>query len=591
MARPGSWPLRESSGSVGSAHQAALPPQVAPAPLQRLGHLPQELPAEPPRLPVPQPHQVLNFSSVGTLLDWLGQDPLLAGAQRFLESRLWGRLVLLSEIPPQLCDLLVKRGLLHAQGLKLLNDAILKSQGLVPRHELRHPSRFLPPNCYMDELLDLRANHNDRLVKSRPLSWTWLELLASGAVLTAGATALAIEGGFRELEGIARWNLDRTVDLRFLFTDRCLISGCSTMALVEPIDETRDVSQDSRWSEGPRKRISMMVATLMKTTPSSDSVPLEAWRFPGHLAAERALRMQLVSIRGSWKSTRSGLFCWQAFVASVLRNSRLDYPILIQDLAEYSQFFANGDSFSRYLSHLRFSARLHQRPDWLPDSSLTEGLCRGLRKCTLKKVKPVLSQDQMTSLVVWLTRQGLTELARLIVIARTFLFRVQSELLPLRLDGGKDSPGSWHSKIDSHGPKALTVFLQRRKNAPEGAELLRSCVCKEAPRTLCGVCALQAQIRHHSSLHKSPKDPLFNITASAGLIQIRRGCSELGLPNISWHSFRRSAARDMMSRGCSLAQILMAGGWRSSAFLRYLCKKDVDARMSLELSFADSGSD
>ena len=163
MARPCSAALPEGPGSVGQAPPAALPPQVAPEVV--LGHrdFPQGLPSDTLGPAVSQPHEVLNFSKVGTLLDWLSADPLLARAQKFLDSRLWGRLVLLSELPPSLGDLLVKHGLLHAQGLRLLKDSITKAQGLVPRHELRHPSRFLPPGCYLNELIDLRETHNSRL--------------------------------------------------------------------------------------------------------------------------------------------------------------------------------------------------------------------------------------------------------------------------------------------------------------------------------------------------------------------------------------------------------------------------------------------
>jgi hypothetical protein len=50
-------------------------------------------------------------------------------------------------------------------------------------------------------------------------------------------------------------------------------------------------------------------------------------------------------------------------------------------------------------------------------------------------------------------------------------------------------------------------------------------------------------------------------------------------------------ASDLLNSGGSLSQILYAGGWRSGAFLRYLARRDVDARASLEATAAASESD
>ena len=41
----------------------------------------------------------------------------------------------------------------------------------------------------------------------------------------------------------------------------------------------------------------------------------------------------------------------------------------------------------------------------------------------------------------------------------------------------------------------------------------------------------------------------------------------------------------------ALAEILLAGGWRSGAFLRYLAKADLDKRVALEYAMAASGDE
>jgi hypothetical protein len=83
---------------------------------------------------------------------------------------------------------------------------------------------------------------------------------------------------------------------------------------------------------------------------------------------------------------------------------------------------------------------------------------------------------------------------------------------------------------------------------------------------------------------------VFSLRASA-INQIQEACTKLGLPRPTWHSFRRGAAQDALRAGCTLAQVLQKGGWRSSSFLVYLTRKDVDDRAALELALADSDSD
>jgi len=50
-------------------------------------------------------------------------------------------------------------------------------------------------------------------------------------------------------------------------------------------------------------------------------------------------------------------------------------------------------------------------------------------------------------------------------------------------------------------------------------------------------------------------------------------------------------AQDMLSRGDPLAEILLAGGWKSGAFLRYLSRRDLDERVALEYAMGESGDE
>ena len=97
---------------------------------------------------------------------------------------------------------------------------------------------------------------------------------------------------------------------------------------------------------------------------------------------------------------------------------------------------------------------------------------------------------------------------------------------------------------------------------------------------LCGVCSLVAQLRQRRDDGASPAEPVFpgveGYPAQA-LARLRRRCAALGFL-CGWHAFRRGMASDMLNSGSTIAQILMAGGWRSAAFLRYLTRRDVDER-------------
>ena len=322
--------------------------------------------------------------------------------------------------------------------------------------------------------------------------------------------------------------------------------------------------------------------------PVRSELPLWALRFPKHLAAERALRTKLVSVQVSWKSTRSGLFAYGAFCSSFYPKSP-SFPASLSTIDHFSAFFLNADTFSAYLSHLRFGARLRSRPSLVPPSEEIKGLLRGMRKATVHKPKPVLTGAEVLLLVNSLAASNEVEVARLVVIGRSYMCRMQSELFPLQLDGESSLDDSWHSKVISEG-SSCSLKLRSRKNAPHGATIERSCHCTASrPQPLCGVCCLRGQMV--TARGKPPSARLFTLSPVAALKVVHRHCTLLKLPLITWHSLRRGAARDLLGAGNTLAQILFAGGWRSAAFLKYLSSRDVDKRLGLELALQDSDSD
>ncbi len=103
----------------------------------------------------------------------------------------------------------------------------------------------------------------------------------------------------------------------------------------------------------------------------------------------------------------------------------------------------------------------------------------------------------------------------------------------------------------------------------------------------------------HFVLRSAPTKPLAGAIATASFaaplnrLSLEYGslASIFGLGRVGWHSFRRGMARDMLNSGCTLATILDAGGWRSSAFLKYLSRRDVDARVAYKLAELHSNSE
>jgi hypothetical protein len=75
------------------------------------------------------------------------------------------------------------------------------------------------------------------------------------------------------------------------------------------------------------------------------------------------------------------------------------------------------------------------------------------------------------------------------------------------------------------------------------------------------------------------------------LLRLRRLCSQLDLPKPGWHFLRRGMARDLLDSGCPLSHLMRAGGWRSSSFLKYLLRTDLDSREAAEFALADSDSE
>ena len=241
---------------------------------------------------------------------------------------------------------------------------------------------------------------------------------------------------------------------------------------------------------------------------------------------------------------------------------------------------------AQYVSHLRLASRLTSKV-WEVPADIAASIIRGLKKVTIRQPAKTFSIGQFHTLVKILVRKARIDLARFVIVAYHFMHRVQSELAPLQSDG-KSLGNAWRSRIRSSANR-LTIDYHRRKNAPHGSSIRRSCICAATLRWDCGVCALKAHISEQRHLSRTSR-VFSSICVRRDLALLQEIASTIGLNGLTWHSFRRSSAQHMLMSGCPISQIIHAGGWKSGAFLQYLSRQDVDDRAHLNLiqRFSDS---
>ena len=457
------------------------------------------------------------------------------------------------------------------------------------RAEPTPPALLLPDQAVQAFRDSFGSNWEDRVraayLACRP--WTHLEYLCGSGPVSAFQLSLALEWVFmertrvdeREALELSYPNLVRA----FTFEHRCELALMPHLLAVRSLDETSG-STLPRFSAGPRERI------LWSSAPPVSRDP-RGLRWPAHLIQEASVRLQLSSVAASWKSLSSALRTWDTFMTRTAPRAP-HFPVDSNLLAMYAQVFQNADAFSKYVTHLRTGSRLlGVRP---PSRELASALARGLKRWHVPRPRASISGHQLLDIIRWCLDSSLVDLARLLVVARQLLLRVESELFPLQLDGRVGllpQDVSWHSQIVLR-PVSVSLLFRRRKADPRGARLTRQRICDTQGRLLCGVCSLRAQISSHCALGFTPSRPLFGALAPpASLTLLQQAAAALAQPRPTWHSLRRGMAGDLLRSGATLAQVLAAGGWKSGSFFRYLRRRDVDARVDAELHLPSDDSE
>ena len=230
------------------------------------------------------------------------------------------------------------------------------------------------------------------------------------------------------------------------------------------------------------------------------------------------------------------------------------FPVKSHTLAAYAPFFANGDSFANYVSHLHVVERLLDLPSGVRPE-VEKGIIRGAKKGSCRKEGPRFLKSDVLRLIGAALGAGHVHLARLFAVARTWMLRVRDELLPLQWDGRRGlDPGDtrWHSQVivlQMRPRPRLKIVWRTRKNAQQGDEAVRVCSCDRDPasRVLCGVCALLGQ----AAERQRAAAPLTPPCSPAARARWRRGssrtspgalgCAHSGTPSAA--AWRRTCCR------------------------------------------------
>ena len=438
-----------------------------------------------------------------------------------------------------------------------------------------HPLRYLH-NAVHAMALFTNIVFSDFARLSRPLRWTWLEVVAARGPISADGFAVAMDYVFREDQNIRHTGKPS-------FRSRLEHSDC--LHLLPAYLPSEADALESQWQERPVKRLKLLHGSLN----SSSSIPIDPnlWRFPGHLAVEAAILTQFRAIMSSWKTYRSGISAWARWAAE-MQPFGDPFHVMTDTVLGFSSMFSMGSTFQQYWGHVRFALRILNRPANI-NASVVAQCVRGCKKARPGRLLHRLQRPQVTALIDVALELGRYDFARFFIVGRTFLFRIMNECFPLQLNGRQGlRPDSiaWHSQI-VFSRKTVTVHLRTRKAHPNGDSLIRKCSCTDTADFYCPFHALLTQ-----TSGRPAHAPIWNFSQSTINDFFSKACVLIGLvPNVGWHAFRRGMATDMIESGSTVSFILRAGGWRSSAFLKYLTSSGLDLRESVEYAMHDSDSD
>ena len=248
--------------------------------------------------------------------------------------------------------------------------------------------------------------------------------------------------------------------------------------------------------------------------------------------------------------------------------------------------FRCAGTAANYIGHLRWLCKIEgYNLEW--DGPMLQVALKGVAKAQLKevsgqlKVKFLLNWDMILKVVSLLDLSPLTEpISVLLLLGWAFLGRMQSEVFPLERGQANESivlPPGRHSALFVTKDNGIAIRWRRRKHRPNGSLLSRGCLCRalgcagNLPSQVCMSHRVQRHIQRHHIQVGEPLFPHFKPQATlAVVIKALVNMKVVGGSCMTWKALRAGHATAMAAPGCTLAAILEAGEWRSTAFLNYV---------------------
>ena len=275
------------------------------------------------------------------------------------------------------------------------------------------------------------------------------------------------------------------------------------------------------------------------------------------------------TIHKSIKSYVSRLRAWLAFACSGIMHGGV-LSATPSDMLMFIAIFRNGDSAQKYVSAVKWIYVYLQKPlTW--ESEKVRQTMRGARKVTrlqnAAKPRRAIRWDLLRRLVEYAWSRGDYYYAYAYVMAANFLLRCKDELIGMCFE---------QLTFDtSVNPNTVSLRLQSRKNLPKGSSLKRRCICQSHY----WLCPVHMASRVCVKLQRELRGKIFSFSYWSLQNVLRAHLSALKVPDANEYStkaFRRGTAREMLASQSSLAEVLVAGQWRSAAFLLYIDKMDVE---------------
>ena len=482
---------------------------------------------------------------------------------------------------------------IHEAAIEILNDPWKERMPPPPKRRLREGKEI--PGGSSSYVFS-------NITSERPKGLLWIEVISMGDSQISGwAAEKILHEVFNESRYIAKLNTtipgSKPKDLVYTFTQRCRASKADHLLNLYNLDKSLASTSAPSWNRPPRENIDL-ARSHRRHRHNPEIGPIHpAQRSHAYLAIENGIRRELSSIKKSWPSYGSAWRAWASFCDATFPTSP-HFPADAMAIRAFAAHFRNPDTLKQYLGHLRY---LHFLLSYDPSAfkAAEIRLVRGSLVGHIRLLKGRITAIQTKAIVKQLLIDDHTSLARFVVIGRQWLMRIMNELYPLQIDGRSHLPQSsleWHSMIQlSRDEQSVHITLRSRKNEAKGCTIARKCICQSQGALLCGVCSIKAMITEHQESGHAPSKSIFHaIDMKRAREIIRDTARKLNIPELqsfNWHFIRRGMATDMLRYGSSMAQILVAGGWRSNAFIRYLLQQDLDEKEAANICIDQSESE